>query len=231
MLALVWIWYYSRMIEAMIFDMDGLLINSEPVWREVEIDLFEELGISLTDEQAAETMGRRADEVVGYWYERYPWEAPDPAEVSEELINRMVGEVAVRDIALPGVREAFDTAEAAGLPTAIASSSPARLIRAAIGPLGIEHRLQVIQSAEHEPLGKPHPGVYLKTAERLGIAPARCLALEDSVNGVRAAKAAGMLCFAIPEEIMRGHPDYSVADKVLGSLTEFNGATLVELSS
>lgn len=217
------------MIEAVIFDMDGLLINSEPVWREVEISLFEELGISLTDEQAAETMGKRADEVVGYWYERFPWETPDPAEVSEELIDRMVGEVAVRDIALPGVPEAFDAAEAAGLPTAIASSSPTRLIRAAIGPLEIEHRLQVIRSAENEPFGKPHPGVYQKTAEQLGVAPTRCLALEDSVNGVRAAKAAGMLCLAIPEEIMRGHRDYHIADKILGSLTEFNEATLVEL--
>ncbi|HVV66840.1 MAG TPA: hexitol phosphatase HxpB [Candidatus Saccharimonadales bacterium] len=219
------------MIEAVIFDMDGLLVDSEPVWREVEVELFNELGVPLNEQNAAETMGLRADEVVQYWYQRYPWQTPSTESVTENLLDRMVEEVSARDIALPGVQKAFEVVEEAGLPAAIASSSPSRLIYAAIHRLAITDRLQVIQSAEHEPYGKPHPGVYIKAAENLGVHPERCLAFEDSPNGALSAKAAKMKCIAIPEEIARGHANFSIADKVLGSLLEFDASVLEELSA
>lgn len=219
------------MIEAVIFDMDGLLIDSEPVWREVEIELFNGLGVPLNEQNAAETMGLRADEVVRYWHQRHPWDNPAPEAVTEKLLDRMVEAVSARDIALPGVQEVFGAVEAAGLPAAIASSSPSRLIQAAIHRLAIRDRLQIIQSAEHEPYGKPHPGVYIKTAERLGVQPEQCLAFEDSANGVLSAKAARMKCIAIPEEISRHHPNFHIADKILHSLLEFDEGVLQELSA
>lgn len=218
------------MVEAAIFDMDGLLIDSEPVWREVEVELFNELGVPLTEELAAETMGLRADEVVSHWYDRHPWDSPSPEAVSEALIDRMVEEVSTRDIALPGAHAAFDVVEEAGLPAAIASSSPSRLIEAAIGNLGLTSRLAVVQSAEHEPFGKPHPGVYIKTAQKLGVAPSLCLTFEDSPNGILAAKAAKMKCIAVPEEIMRDNPVISIADKILYSLVQFDRAVLFDIA-
>lgn len=211
--------------------MDGLLIDSEKVWREVEVELFNEVGVPLTEQMCTETLGLRTDEVVRYWHHRYPWDKPSQKEVTDRLNDRMVEELSVRDIALPGVQEALEVCEQLDLPLAIASSSPLRLIKAGIKHLGIADRLQAIESAEHEVYGKPHPAVYIKTAEKLGVHPEHCLAFEDSPNGVLAAKAAKMKCIAIPDAIMKGHPNYAIADKVLGSLLEFNTKVFDELNA
>lgn len=217
------------MIKAVIFDMDGLLVDSEPVWQEVEIELFQALGVPVDMSNVTETMGMRADEVVNYWFRRHPWSSQSPHDTSNDLIDRMVEEVSRRKIALPGVMEAFEAVEEAGLPAAIASSSPDRLIQAAIGNLGIESQLSVIQSAEHEPYGKPHPGVYISTAVKLDITPEHCLAVEDSPNGILAAKSAKMQCVAVPAEDMRSHAVYGIVERVLPSLTEFDSELLAQL--
>jgi beta-phosphoglucomutase-like phosphatase (HAD superfamily) len=218
------------MIQAVIFDMDGLLIDSEPIWQETEVALFRSVGIPVTLAMSTQTMGLRSDEVVRYWHHRYPWKTPSQTSVATDLIDRMVMALEAADIAMPGVQEAFAVVAAAGLPIAIASSSPIRLIHAAIKNLGIADKLQEVQSAEHEEYGKPHPGVYIRTAKKLGVAPEHCLAFEDSINGVIAAKAAKMHCIAIPDPAMRSHKAYGIADLILDSLDEFTPAVLKNLS-
>lgn len=217
------------MIKAVIFDMDGLLIDSEPVWEEVELEIFTRVGVPLTPAMTRQTMGLRSDEVVKYWHNKYPWRTPAQKTVDEELIAAMVHLLSVRDVARPGVNHVVTAIERLGLPMAIASSSPLKLIKAAIHKLGIDHKLQVIQSAEHEPYGKPHPGVYITTAEKLGIHPEFCLAFEDSPNGVLAAKAAKMKCIAVPDEKMRSSPMFVIADAILDSLNDFRPSLLQEL--
>ncbi|HVX24479.1 MAG TPA: hexitol phosphatase HxpB [Candidatus Saccharimonadales bacterium] len=214
------------MIQAVIFDMDGLLIDSEPLWVKIELEVFGALGVPLTTAMSQQTMGLRADEVVRYWHHRYPWDKPSQKEVAELILEKMIEQVRNADIALPGVDHAFAIIQEAGLPIAIASSSPTKMIEAVTKNLAIQGNIKLIKSAEHEKYGKPHPDIYIHTAEGLGIAPEHCLAFEDSINGVIAAKAAKMRCIAIPAPDFRANKAYGITDDVLDSLEELTAAHL-----
>lgn len=209
-------------IGAVIFDMDGLLIDSEGLWRAAEAKVFQSVGVPMTPDDGRLTMGLRCDEVVEYWYERYPWSGPARVEV-EAAINRAVIDLIMADgEVLPGAREAIDLLHDAGYPLAIASSSSSELIGAVVDKMGVRRKLRVLQSAEHEPYGKPHPAVYIAAALGLNVAPDHCLAFEDSPAGLLAAKAARMSCIVVPAPEMREDRRYCIADRMLNSLTEFN---------
>jgi sugar-phosphatase len=128
---------------------------------------------------------------------------------------------------MPGVHETLEVFSAAGYPLAIASSSTSEIIAAVLETLGIGGYFRVAQSAEHEPFGKPHPGVYIEAARALGVEPRHCLAFEDSPNGVIAAKAARMTCITVPDPALAGDRRFGAADLVLGSLADFRMAMLV----
>lgn len=206
---------------AVIFDLDGLLIDSEPIWRAVEQRVFAPLGVDLTDDDCRGTMGLRVDEVVAHWFARRPWAGPDPAEVVRRIVDGVVEVIGTRGTPMPGVGHAIRVAHTPDTRLALASSSPERVIHAALRRLGHDATFEVVVSAQHEPRGKPDPGVFLTTARVLGVSPAACTAIEDSPNGVRAAKAAGMWCVAVPEP---GSHTTAVAeagaDVVLGSLAD-----------
>ena len=209
-------------IDAIIFDMDGLLIDSEPLWRIAEIEALSAVGIPITEEDALETTGLRTDEVVELWYARFPWQNPPKKEIEARIITRLITLARERGSLMAGVRETLDAVSGAGYPLAIASSSTSEIIAAVLETLGIAAYFQVTQSAEHEPYGKPHPGVYIEAARRLDVAPWRCLAFEDSPNGVIAAKAARMHCIAVPDPVLAGDHRLQAADLILPSLTEFH---------
>lgn len=209
------------MIEAVIFDMDGLLIDSEPLWRKAEVKLFNSLGVPLTEEMAYETTGLRTDGVVDYWHKRYPWKSPGLDEVCKMLEEEVIKLVKDKGEAKPGVNKAFELCTDAGLPIAIASSSPMELITTVLDKLELSSSVKAIGSAHNEDFGKPHPAVYISTAKKLGIRPEHCLAFEDSVNGVLSAKAARMKCIAVPEPENQGDKRYGIADIVLSSLDDF----------
>jgi len=208
------------MIEAVIFDMDGVLIDSEPIWRECEIAAFGRVGLRLTEEMCRETMGLRVDEAVGYWHRKVGWEGPTPSEVAEQVISDLIGRMGRKGELMPGARHALDFFRWRGVKVALASSSPYRVIEAVIGRLGLAGKFECVYSAEEEEYGKPYPGVYLTAARRLGVGPTECLAVEDSLNGVLAAKAARMRCLAVPEAAQRSDPRFAIADVTLGSLGE-----------
>ena len=210
------------MIEAVIFDMDGLLINSEPLWQEAEILVFEQVNIVLTSELCQQTQGLRIDEVVNYWYQRYPWTNLTKLKVEELIVNKVIELIHSKGEGLPGVEQAIAFVKSKDVKIALASSSAMTIIKAALQTLGLTEIFTEVYSAESEVLGKPHPGVYLTTASKLGIAPQSCLALEDSLNGVLAAKAAQMKCIAIPEAIQQDNPKFAIANRVLQSLEELN---------
>ncbi|MCB0405615.1 MAG: HAD-IA family hydrolase, partial [Bdellovibrionales bacterium] len=109
-----------------------------------------------------------------------------------------------------------------GVPLGLATSSPEKHIEAVLRALDLNRTFRVTYSADREPYGKPHPGVYLSTAKALGVEPECCLAIEDSVNGVVAAKAARMKCVAIPEERLRSDPRFAIADLKLSCLSELS---------
>src|SRR3954471_17561810 len=115
-------------VEAIIFDMDGLLIDSEPLWRIAEIETLSTVGVPITEEDAVETTGLRTDEVVELWYGRHPWASPPKKEVEARIISRLIALVRERGEPIAGVREALAAVSAAGYPLAIASSSASEII-------------------------------------------------------------------------------------------------------
>jgi mannitol-1-/sugar-/sorbitol-6-/2-deoxyglucose-6-phosphatase len=217
------------MLRAIFFDMDGLLIDSEPLWHEAEIHGFGLAGLRLTTEQCLETTGLRVDEVVRFRYAETPWEAPSQEVVTAAIVERLVALVHEKGVLKPGVPEALDFARRSGLRMALASSSPYVIIDAVLDTFGLRSAFEVIHSAEEETRGKPEPDVYLTAARKLGVDPADSLALEDSPNGVLAAKAAGMKCIAVPEPVHRHDPRLARADAVIDGLEEFDADLLKRL--
>lgn len=207
---------------AVIFDMDGLLIDSEPFWQAAEIEVFGTVGLQLERADCLRTMGMRSDAVVDHWLRERPWNAIEhPAvEVERRILDRVIELVGERGVARPGVATALDWAASLPARRAVASSSPMRVIRATLETLGIASAFAVVHSAEDEECGKPDPRVYLTTARRLGVDPEECLALEDSLAGMRAALAAGMRCVMVPDVSLDGRPEIEMADAVLESLEE-----------
>ena len=217
------------MLEAAIFDMDGLLIDSEPLWQEAEMEVFASVGVQLSRVQCAETKGRRVDETVAHWYERRPWEGATRKEVEERLVGRVIELIREKGQAKDGLHHALAFFRRRGPRLALASSSGYPVIRAVLEKLGIEREFEVVHSATKEKFGKPHPAVYRTTARKLAVDPGRCLALEDSLHGVLAAKAAGMMCVAVPDP-STGDPEHDrelnsrlvAADLVLPSLSSLD---------
>lgn len=218
-------------MKAAIFDMDGLLIDSEPLWRVAEQQVFARVGLELTDTMCRQTMGLRTDEVVAYWHQRHPWDEPPPEQIEAAIIDRVEALIRQRGSALPGVYELLGDLADTGCRLALASSSPPVLIEAVLERLGIADRFELCCSAADERRGKPHPAVYLTTARRLGIAPRHCVALEDSMAGVRSARAAGMGVVAVPAAESLDDPRFAEADLVVGSLRELSPAVLASIEA
>ncbi len=219
----------GRTITACVFDMDGVLIDTEPVWRETEHDVFARVGVELTDAQLRETWGMRIEEVVDFRYRARPWNGIRPRAVEREIIREMVEHVRAHGVPMPGAVEAIHTARDAGLRVAIASSSSRELINAVVERLGIADVVDAICTADDEERGKPDPGVYLSAARALDVMPSCCVAIEDSPIGVTAAIAAGMRCIGLRSEgALAG--DISHANVVIDSLLEITPELLISRS-
>ena len=208
--------------KAAIFDMDGLLIDSEPLWHRAEITVFATVGLYLTSEQCRETTGVRIDDVVRIRYRQKPWDNKSVEQVEREIMAEVEHLAVTEGRALPGVHAVLDGFAAQGVPMAVASSSPESMIAAVLKRLDIERYFSVLCSAAHEEHGKPHPAVYLSTARQLGVAPKYCVAFEDSIPGVQSAHAAGMTVIAVPDAHHFDRLEYHVAARKLRALTEFN---------
>jgi sugar-phosphatase len=213
--------------------MDGVLIDTEPVWRAAQSAVFAGFGVALSERDLLDSTGQPIEELIPVWRRRAS--APDPAgteltdaEIADLIIDRVIAHVTAEGRPMPGVTAAIALFERCGLRLAIASSSPLRLIDAVCDRLGLT-RITVRCSAMDEARGKPAPDVYLTAARRLGVAAANCLALEDSPAGVASARSAGMRCVAVPDPLLAADPRYREADLVLGSLTGLDEAALRRL--
>ena len=213
---------------ASIFDMDGLLIDSEILWHEAEIEILGGLGVPLAVEGCRSTKGMFVGEVTAHWYGLHPWPGakPTPDDVAVTIVDRVIELVLAKGELKPGAEHAIDLCAERGLPLAVASSSQYRLIDATLAHFGLRDRFALVHSAEDEDYGKPHPAVFLTAAAKLGAPPRRCLVWEDAPAGVLAAKAASMTCIAVPEPGQGDHPAFGVADLVVDSLLEVNDDSL-----
>lgn len=211
------------MKQAFIFDMDGLLIDSEPLWRIAEIECFEKAGVQLTHADCELTMGMRIDEVVAYWQQHFPTQLRGNAgqKLPLQIVNRMESLILEKAETLSGALELIDFAANHNIPAALASSSYTVLIEAFIKKFDLDKKIPVRVSAQEMQYGKPHPEIFIATAEKLNVDANRCTVFEDSINGVIAAKAAKMKCIAVPEISQLNNPKFSIADEVHSSLTQY----------
>jgi|SRR5688500_5795822 len=216
-------------ISAVIFDMDGLLIDSEPFWQEAGKETLEVYNAVLSDEQYHSSTGLRTKEWVHWWFSHFGIDGTHASDAEAAIINKALEKIGMNGQAMAGVEYLFDFFIRKKMKIGLASSSPVALIELVAEKLNIRRHLHATTSAEDLTFGKPHPQVFLDCAEQLGVSPLECLVFEDSLNGVIAAKAARMKCVAVPDAAFRKDPRWVVADVVLNSLEEFDEETLNKL--
>lgn len=206
--------------DAVIYDMDGVLTDSEPIWKVAMEEVFSAVGCPLTRKDFQKTVGLRLDEVVDYWYGESPWPGSGPREVELRIVQRMTELLREQATALPGVVESLEYFKSCGKKIGLATSSYEVLIETILDVLGIAGSFDTVHSAEHEAFGKPHPAVYLTAAQQLQVPPQRCLVIEDSLNGVISAKAARMTVICVPEKTHTPEPKLLLADFRFDTLTD-----------
>lgn len=206
-------------MKAIIYDMDGVLIDSEPLWKIAEIEGFAKVGINLTQTDCEETVGLRIDEVVRLWHRKVGWSGTSIHQVADDIVSILIREIYAQGKPLAGVIDSLQLFKKAGYKIGLATSSYERIIHAVLKKLSIAEYFDVVYSAEHEKYGKPHPAVFLTTAEMLQVEPTECLVIEDSFNGVLAAKAARMKVIAIPEKSHHFDRRLIIADDMIESLS------------
>lgn len=214
---------------AVIFDMDGLLIDSEPLWQEAGSDMLQHFGVTLTEEQYHSTTGLRTPEWVDYWFTFFTLDKERAKEAARLVEQTALDKIKQHGVALPGVQYIMEFLTKKGLKLGLASSSPMVLIEAVVDKLELRPYLNAITSAEHLPFGKPHPQVFLNCAEKLGVLPTQCIVFEDSFFGMIAAKAARMKCVIIPAPHVHHQTRWDAADVKLNSLNDFNEDLLVRI--
>ena len=215
-------------LKALIFDMDGVLLESESLWRQAEQEVSDSLGLGFGDEVFRSTMGIRMRDVAKIWFDLVPWEGPSTDEVADRVVSRVIELVADRS-ALPGVMELIALAQDRGLVLGLCTSSDTTLMEAVIDSLGLQGVFAVTHSAENDEFGKPHPMPYLRTAELLGVDPDECIAIEDTVTGAVSARSAQMKVVAVPEKAEQGSGRFGFADLSLESLEQLDAGMLTAL--
>jgi len=215
-------------LDTVIFDMDGLLINSEPLWEEAGSELLAQYGKKLTSAQYETSTGLRTKEWLEHWFNhfRIPHHTIEDAEIA--IINGVIEKIKTSGKALPGVHYILEYFKAKKFKIGLATSSPLRMADIVIDKLQIRPHLQVITSAEHLPFGKPHPQVYMDCGAALGSHPYQVVCFEDSFNGMIAAKAAKMKCVVVPSQNQVNSKIWGAADLKISSLQNFNDLLLMQ---
>ncbi len=207
--------------DAVIFDMDGVLIDSEPLWKIAMEEVFHALGSTLKKEDFQKTVGLRIDEVVHFWNHHENWGISNESEIEEAIIVKMIELISKNAQPLSGVIETLTFLKNKELKIGLATSSSSRLIKVVLAELNIARFFDFVHSAENEAYGKPHPAVYVKVAEVLNVSPTKCLVIEDSFNGVIAGLAAKMKVVCIPEKTHFPNQRLAVADFHFETMNDF----------
>jgi HAD superfamily hydrolase (TIGR01509 family) len=206
------------MTKAVIFDLDGTLVNTEPMYWAAWRDVIRPFGVELTDQDLQALLGLRPHEGARKLVTQFGLDL-SPEVLSDGLVAKALANP--ERVRMAGAADALDLLRSAGLPMAIATSATTAMAEATLRGSNLAGYFDAVVSAETLPHGKPHPAVFLAAAERLGIDPLDCTVVEDAPAGFIAAKAARMRCIAVPEHYFTNHPALGIADVVLPSLEAF----------
>ena len=207
---------------AVIYDMDGLLIDSEPLWHIAEKKVFKTVGLELSTEDCLKTIGIPTREVIDYWFSIQPWKGKTVIQIEQELFLEIRKLMASEAKLMPGILDSLAYFKALNFKIGLASASPLDLIEIAINNLEISHYFDFFHSGTFEIHNKPNPAVYLTVARSINIPIEKCIIFEDSINGVKGAKASGAKVVAVPDSQFFENYEYEIADVKIKSMKEIS---------
>lgn len=215
--------------KAAIFDMDGLLIDTDRIWRDAEQEVFSSVGIDVTDESAMVTRHMTVSEATLYRFNLQPWTGTGLREIESAVIKKVMDDINAAGCPLPGVQHILDFFLSRNFRIGLATNAPAEIAQQVLAKLGVTHQFHATCSSDFVPKGKPAPDIYLYTARKLQVLPENCIAFEDSPSGLAAAKTAGMHAVAISDKVDLAAQPFRMADIRLRSLEEFDERMLEQL--
>ncbi|MGQ0287064.1 hexitol phosphatase HxpB [Pasteurellaceae bacterium 22721_9_1] len=203
-------------IKNVIFDMDGVLIDSEPFWAAAQIESLAQYGVSITEPDCEKyTRGTRIEELVQIWIDMFQIDV-DNAILKQQILENVCTKISQQGQAMPGLFELLDFLKTQQISTALATSSNRQVIKAVFDRLNLWDYFPIQCSAADEELAKPHPAVYLSAIKALKATPKECIIIEDSVTGLIAAKAANVRTFIVNEKY--SNERFAIADERMASL-------------
>lgn len=216
-------------LNTVIFDMDGVLIDSEPFWEEAGKETLALFNIALSADQYISTTGLRTREWIDWWFTHFNIDKRYAKEAELSIVSKAIEKIKDHAVTMPGVDYIFEFFRDRDFTIGLATSSPVALIDVVTEKLQIRKFIKAFSSAEELPHSKPHPQVYLNCAEKLNVSPLNCICFEDSYNGMIAAKAARMICVVVPASIQQQLPYWSAANSKIDSFHAFDEIVLQQL--
>lgn len=211
-------------MKAVIFDMDGVIVDSEPLWQQAEREIFSALGVTLTDELCQLTQSMTTVEVTRFWYKQSPWQGTSISEAESLVVDRVIELVQTNDCVIPDIDLIVNELINLGFKIGLATNSPYRIIPEVLTKAGLTNTFEAISSSEFEKNGKPQPDVYLSTLQKLNVQAHKCLAIEDSNSGIVAARKAGIKAVAF-----RNNNRNQIRETVSFQIQEFGSVDCAEL--
>ena len=212
-----------------IFDMDGLIVDSEPLWYEAAIEVLNDYEIKLDQELYNTSIGLRTNEFLHHWFTYFNININEIPRSEKRITDIVISKVEKSCVMMEGVDDAIELIKKRDFKIGLASSSPISLIETVVRKTGLNDVFTIKKSAEHLPFGKPHPQVFLECAEGLQSKPTECFCLEDSFNGLIAAKAARMKCIVVPHHDQFNELRWNAADLKLKTLKLLTSQHLTDL--
>ncbi|MCH7397056.1 hexitol phosphatase HxpB [Belliella sp. DSM 107340] len=204
--------------KAVIFDMDGVLIDTEKLWKQAEYEVFTSLGVNVSEEGTIKTKTMTTSEVTKFWYDISPWKDKEHIVVEQMVISRVIELIESENCLIDGVKSFIKNLKLKNHKLGLATNSPYKIIPYVLKKLSIEDLFDVVVSAEFEINGKPDPAIYFKAAKKLHTRPQDCLVIEDSYSGMLAAKNAGMTVVAFTNG--NSKKEFEIADFHIDSFRE-----------
>lgn len=218
------------MLDTILFDMDGVLIDSEKFWKQASKEVFTSVGATWSEDIAEHTKGKTTRAVTEYWYSLFPWNEKSIEEVEQAVIDRVDELIRFEGEINKGVLKVLNDLTDEGFKIGLVSNSPHSLIETVVNQLQIKSFFNILVSGTDVVQGKPAPDVYLLAAKLLKSEPSTCLVFEDSITGITAAKKANMFVIALPDPSEFSHTKFEIANCKLESLEEFVLHDFVDIS-